>query len=142
MVSGDEAADMYTTHGFPPELFETLAAEHNFTFDWARLSATRWSSTARSRAADKQVELFKTGPLDALKKAMHGTRVPRLRNDRGRRPESSGIIAQDKLCDQVDEVGHEQPIAVVLDQTPFYGESGGQVGDTGEIRRPTASASK
>ncbi len=33
-VSGAEAAEMYTTHGFPPELFETLAAEHNLAFDW------------------------------------------------------------------------------------------------------------
>ncbi len=33
-VSGAEAAEMYTTHGFPPELFETLAAEHNLGFDW------------------------------------------------------------------------------------------------------------
>ena len=33
-VSGVEAAEMYTTHGFPPELFETLAAEHNLGFDW------------------------------------------------------------------------------------------------------------
>jgi len=33
-VSGAEAADMFQTHGFPPELFETLAAERNFTFDW------------------------------------------------------------------------------------------------------------
>ncbi len=34
LVSGREAAELYTTHGFPPELLETLAAEHNFTFDW------------------------------------------------------------------------------------------------------------
>ncbi len=35
MVTGAEAAEMYTTHGFPPELFETMAAEHNLGFDWA-----------------------------------------------------------------------------------------------------------
>src|SRR5262249_21627263 len=33
-VHGAEAAEMYTTHGFPPELFETMAAEHNLGFDW------------------------------------------------------------------------------------------------------------
>ncbi len=34
IVSGAEAADMFQTYGFPPELFETLAAEHNLAFDW------------------------------------------------------------------------------------------------------------
>ena len=34
---GGDAAELYTTYGVPPELFETLAAEHNLAFDWARL---------------------------------------------------------------------------------------------------------
>jgi len=131
MVSGDEAADMYTTHGIPPELFETLAAEHNFTFDWQGYRDAMNKHGEISGGGAKQ-ELFKSSPLDALKKAMHGTEFVGYETLETK-ARVVGIIAQDKLCDLVDEVGHAQPITVVLDKTPFYGESGGQVGDTGEL---------
>ncbi|HVX64797.1 MAG TPA: alanine--tRNA ligase [Pirellulales bacterium] len=131
MVSGHEAADMYTTHGFPPELFETMAAEHNLTFDW---DGYRQAMAEHGEASglDRKLELFKSGPLDALKKAMHGTEFLGYEQTTAA-AKVVGLIAHDRLCDQVDEVNHEDPIVVVLDKTPFYGESGGQVGDSGEI---------
>ena len=131
MVQGKDAFDMYTTHGFPPELFETLAAEHNFTFDWDGYREEMKKHGVIS-GSDKKGELFKTSPLDPLKKVMHGSEFLGYQTTEAS-AKVVGIIAQEKLCDKVDEIGHEQPIVVVLDRTPFYGESGGQVGDTGEI---------
>src|SRR5258708_35712419 len=72
MVAGHEAADMYTTHGFPPELFETLAAEHNFTFDWPGYRKAMEEHGKESGGGRKH-ELFKRGPLDGIKKVMHGS---------------------------------------------------------------------
>jgi alanyl-tRNA synthetase len=131
MVDGREAFDMYTTHGFPPELFETLAAEHNFTFDWDGFRQAM--ETHEKVSGGGQVkELFKTGPLDAIKKVMDGTTFLGYEATEAE-AKVVGLIAQDKLCDSIDEIGHERPIGVVLDRSPFYGESGGQMGDTGEI---------
>jgi alanyl-tRNA synthetase len=136
MVSGEEAADMWTTHGFPPELFETLAAEHNFTFDWDGFRdamVTHAKESGEGRMGD--VMSTASTPLDALVKAQGSTKF--LGYETIESPAKVvGLIANDHLCDKIDEIGHAKPITIVLDQTPFYGESGGQVGDTGEIVGP------
>ncbi len=129
LVRGDDIHFMYDTHGFPPELFEQIAAEHNFTFDWEGF---------RERVKGTGVEepptgpVFPTKPVDALKRA--GYRTQFLGYDTTEAEGSVvGIIAQEHLCDSLEEVGHDQPVTVVLDRSPFYGEAGGQVGDTGEL---------
>jgi alanyl-tRNA synthetase len=133
LVSGADAAEMYQTYGFPPELFETMAAEHNFTFDWDGYQKEMEQHGIVSGGGQRG-ELFKTDPLESLKKAMHGSEFLGYESGTVENARVLGIIAGDKLCDMTDEVNHEQPIVVVLDKTPFYGEMGGQVGDTGTIQ--------
>ena len=135
VVCGAEAADMFQTHGFPPELFETLAAERNLAFDWTGFRAEMEQHGIESGGGQK-VELFRHDPLEALKKALHGSRFLGYDTLEVHDAKVIGIIANDQLCEQIDEVDHEHPIVVVLDQTPFYGEMGGQVGDTGELEGP------
>ena len=137
LVGGREAAELYTTYGFPPELLETLAAERNCSFDWDGFRAAMDAHGQRSGAGTR-VEVFTSGPLDALKKTMHGSEFigyDALETD----GKVIGIIAQGQLCDSLREVGHASPITVVLDRTSFYGESGGQVGDTGSLEWSSGS---
>ncbi|MEE8453078.1 MAG: alanine--tRNA ligase, partial [Thermoguttaceae bacterium] len=131
-VAGSDAFEMYQTYGFPPELFESMAAEHNFTFDWKGFEAEMKRHGEISGSSEKGA-LFKSDPLEALKKAMHGSRFVGHETEETDDAKIVGIIAGEQLCDKADEIGHEQPIVVVLDKTPFYGEMGGQVGDTGEL---------
>jgi len=133
-VPGVDAAELYTTYGFPPELLETLAAERNCSFDWAGFRAAMEEHGLKSGAGTR-VEVFTSGPLDALKKTMHGSEFVGY-DATAATGTVIGIIAQDALCDRLEEVGHETPVTVVLDKTPFYGESGGQVGDTGRLTWP------
>ena len=135
VVSGAEAADMFQTHGFPPELFETLAAERNLAFDWKGFREEMEQHGIESGGGQK-VELFRHDPLEGIKKALHGSRFLGYETLETADAKVIGIIANDQLCDQIDEVDHEHPIVVVLDKTPFYGEMGGQVGDTGTIAGP------
>ncbi len=61
VVSGAEAADMYQTHGFPPELFENLAAERNLAFDWQGFREEMERHGLESGARQRRI-VFKTGP--------------------------------------------------------------------------------
>ena len=70
IVSGGEAADMFQTHGFPPELFETLAGERNLAFDWKGFREEMERHGIESGGGQK-VELFGSGPLDAAKRVIH-----------------------------------------------------------------------
>ena len=134
LVGGSDAAELYTTYGFPPELLETLAAERNCAFDWTGFRESMDAHGQRSGAGNR-AEVFSSGPLDALKKAMHGSQFCGYEKTETN-GKVVGIIAQDRLCETLREVGHTAAVTVVLDQTAFYGESGGQVGDTGWLEWP------
>ncbi|MEL6106349.1 MAG: alanine--tRNA ligase-related protein, partial [Planctomycetota bacterium] len=136
MVPGAEAADMNKTYGVPPELLQTIAAEQNFTFDWAGYNETMDQHAIDSGAGQK--ELFQTGPLETLKEALRET--PFLGYDK---TEANAIIKgiitgggrdgdEGQLLSHVDRPG-ENEFRLILDHSPFYGESGGQIGDTGVI---------
>ncbi|MFV1967768.1 MAG: alanine--tRNA ligase [Pirellulaceae bacterium] len=130
-VVGAAAADLYQTYGVPPEVFETMAAENNLAFDW---DGYRRAMKEHGEASGKVVHsvMGDTGPVDAIKKVLKETPFLGYETE-----EAQGsvkfIIAQHQLCDHLREVGHDHEIIMVLDQSPFYAESGGQVGDSGEI---------
>jgi alanyl-tRNA synthetase len=134
IVPGADAAELYTTYGFPPELLETIAAERNCGFDWDGFRAAMEAHGERS-GAGRSVEVFATGPLDALKETLHGTEFLGYETTEAT-GKVVGIIAQHVLCDELAEVGQGAPVTIILDRTPFYGESGGQVGDTGWLAWP------
>lgn len=137
MVPGEAAADLNKTYGVPPELLQTIAAEQNFTFDWAGYRAAMDQHAKDSGAGQR--ELFQTGPLETLKEALRETPflgyetttaeavVKGIITGSGNRGADEG-----QLLSHLDRPA-ESLLRVVLDRSPFYGEAGGQVGDTGEI---------
>jgi len=134
-VEGDIAAELYQTYGVPPELFEGLAAEHNLAFDWDGYKRAMEKFGEISGKVQHSVMDAK-GPVDSLKHALHSTEFLGYEATQAKAV-VKGIVAgtapEDRLCDCMEEQGHEHAIRVVLDRTPFYGESGGQVGDTGKL---------
>ncbi|MFW6172077.1 MAG: alanine--tRNA ligase, partial [Planctomycetota bacterium] len=130
VVDGDDAAELYSTYGIPPELVESLAVERNFTFD---TEGFRQAMIQHGIDSGKpQGELFKTGPIESLKKVLRKTPFEGYDTEE-LHAEIRGIIAQGQLCDMLSQIGEDEPVQVVLDRTPFYAEAGGQSGDSGEI---------
>jgi alanyl-tRNA synthetase len=134
-VDGGVAAELYQTYGVPPELFESLAAEHNLAFDWQGYHHAMEQHGEASGKVQHAV-MGTRGPIDSLKQALHTSEF--LGYDMTEADAVvKGIIAggppHDHLCDKMEEVGHQNAVRVVLDRTPFYGESGGQVGDSGKL---------
>jgi alanyl-tRNA synthetase len=134
-VDGGVAAELYQTYGVPPELFEALAAEHNLAFDWQGYHQAMAEHGEVSGGA-KHAVMGAKGPIDSLKQALHSTEFLGYGTTEAEAT-VMGIVAgeppHDHLCDKMEEIGHANKVRVVLDRTPFYGESGGQVGDTGRL---------
>jgi alanyl-tRNA synthetase len=130
IVSGKDAADLYTTYGVPPEMVESMAAELNVAFDW---DGYRKAMEEHGEKSGKIADVvFKTGPLEALKKALKTTDFLGYETTEAD-AEIRGIIAQDHLVDSLSQGASDEAAQVVLDRSPFYAESGGQVGDMGFI---------
>ncbi|MFO0924650.1 MAG: alanine--tRNA ligase [Pirellulales bacterium] len=135
MVDGREAATLYQTYGVPPELFQGLAAERNLTFDWDGYKQAMSEHEIISGTGRK--ELFQTGPIETLKEALfrsdflgyETTSAPCvIKGIIVGKPENDRLISTLK-----SDSASSEPVRIVLDRSPFYGESGGQVGDSGVL---------
>jgi alanyl-tRNA synthetase len=137
IVSGPEGAELYQTYGVPPELVEQMATEQGFTFDWPKF---REEMDIHGRTSGKIAEsVFSEGPIEAIKRAVHRTEFLGYQTTSSEAT-IKGIVANlggdEHLCDSLALGETSEPVKLVLDKTPFYGESGGQVGDFGEIVGP------
>ena len=97
VIAGKETADLYTTHGFPPELLEQIGAEHNLQLDWSGFQAAMEEHGLES-GGGKVADVFTHSPVDSLAKAMEPTKF--LGYELTESPAKIvGIIAQDHLCE-------------------------------------------
>ncbi|MDO5308300.1 MAG: alanine--tRNA ligase [Planctomycetia bacterium] len=131
-VQGSDAFEMYQTYGFPPELFETLAGERNYGFDWAGFQKEMERHGELSGTGEKNL-LFKHDPLEGIKKANN---PPEFLGYQTLTVDDAKVIAildGESLLETANSAQYGKKLRVVLNKTPFYGEKGGQVGDVGEI---------
>ena len=135
VIPGEVAWELHATHGFLVEISEALAATHNLAVDRVAFNRLREEHEKTSGAGGFDDSVMAAGPLDALRKDHGGCEFVGYENE-NTTATVWGVIAQGRLVDSLEEVGHADPVGLVLDRTPFYGEAGGQVGDTGTMTGP------
>jgi alanyl-tRNA synthetase len=121
VISGSVAFELSDTYGFPLDLTELMAREIDWTVDTAGFEVALQEQKTRSRAASA----IDTGDWVTLKE--EDTVFTGY--------DETETIAHITKYRKVTAKGKEQ-FQIVLDKTPFYAESGGQVGDTGELVFP------
>jgi alanyl-tRNA synthetase len=128
-MEGRDAFILYDTYGFPLELTQEIAAEHELTVDLAGFEAAMEEQIQRSREAHQTIDLTAPDILNQLESGINSTQF--LGYTLPSSPvQVLTIIANGKQV-ELAEAGAE--VQVMLDQTPFYAESGGQVADRGYL---------
>ena len=129
LISGFKAFELYDTYGFPLELTVEIAEENSISVDVKGFEEEMNAQKERAKAASSNIDLTLEGSLereiDLFKKTVFNGYKSLLSE-----AEIKGIFLDSTLVKQASE---GQKVLIVLDQTTFYGESGGQVGDIGTI---------
>jgi alanyl-tRNA synthetase len=127
VIPGETVFKLYDTFGFPADLTADIARERGLTIDQAGFDAAMEEQRRRSQEASKFGVDLRGGAVVDSRTAFQGYdglesegRVVALLKD--------GVPVQELRAGETGEV--------VLDRTPFYAESGGQVGDTGTLMGP------
>ena len=133
-LSGDKAFKLYDTYGFPIDLTKEILAENNFTVvvDAFQKLMDAQRDRARSARGDMEGEAWKEDIFADIKEATVFVGYNNLEY-------TSNVVAIGKNGERVTSAASGDEVTVLLDETPFYAESGGQVGDTGTIKTDNAT---
>ncbi len=129
-IRGGDVFMLYDTYGFPKELTVEIASERGFSVDLDGFEREMAQQRERARAAAK---FNSGGGMEARAYEQLGSLTSSFVGyDQWRhRSMVAGLLVHGRPEDSASEGGD---VEVILLETPFYGEMGGQVGDTGEIR--------
>ncbi|MBE9055085.1 alanine--tRNA ligase [Sphaerospermopsis sp. LEGE 08334] len=128
-ISGESAFTLYDTYGFPLELTQEIAEEQNLTVDVDGFKAEMQKQVERAKAAHETIDLTVQGSLDKLAEHIHSTEF--IGYTQLAITAKIEVLLVNGISQEEAEAGTE--VQIVLDKTPFYAESGGQIGDKGYI---------
>jgi alanyl-tRNA synthetase len=135
VLPGDSAFKLYDTFGFPFDLTADILRSQGFELDQTGFDTAMGAQRERARAAWK-------GSGDARVDAIYGKLSADIATEFSGYDTLNGESTLRVLLvdgEHRDTATRGEEVEVVVDQTPFYAESGGQLGDRGRLRCPTGS---
>ncbi|MHC4991274.1 MAG: alanine--tRNA ligase, partial [Planctomycetota bacterium] len=137
VIGTEDAFRLHDTYGFPIDLTRVMAEERGMTVDEAGFEERMEEARALSRRGG-EIEQELTLPPDAIAQLHHLNVQPTDDGDKYHgRPVTATVRAiwnGNDFDDEVHPLGKTELVAIVTGRTNFYGEQGGQIGDTGTIR--------
>jgi alanyl-tRNA synthetase len=128
-ISGEDAFTLYDTYGFPLELTQEIAEEVGLTVDEEGFEQEMEEQRKRSQAAHETIDLTVQGSIDKLAEHIHPTEFLGY-TELQLVAKVEAVLVEGKL---VETAGAGTETQIILNQTPFYAESGGQIGDKGYL---------
>ncbi|MFW1925912.1 alanine--tRNA ligase [Acinetobacter ursingii] len=128
VIAGETVFKLYDTYGFPTDLTADIARERDLEIDEVGFEREMEAQRRRARDAGKFAVDY-----NSIVKVEGETQFDGYNATAGQ----GQIVAIYKDGEQVDEVVEGDEALIVLNQTPFYAESGGQIGDTGLFKNET-----
>ncbi len=127
-ISGKDVFRLYDTYGFPVELTEEYAEEEGMNVDHAGFEVEMEEQRERARAARQDVDSMQVqgGVLGEIKEASTFVGYSNLQAE-------GTVVAIVKNGEKVATASEGEEVQVILSETPFYAESGGQIADQGII---------
>jgi alanyl-tRNA synthetase len=132
-ISGNDAFTLYDTFGFPLELTQEVAEENGLTVDATGFEKRMAAQRDRSREAQDTIDLTVQSTLDQLAEQLSETKFIGYTQASGTGEVKALLVEGQAVASAI--AGTQ--VQLVLDQTPFYAESGGQVGDRGILSSDT-----
>ncbi|MGE5652988.1 MAG: alanine--tRNA ligase [Bacillota bacterium] len=126
VLEGEIAFRLHDTYGFPLDLTKELLEEQGLTVDEAGFTYSMNQQRERARAARQDVDAMGVG------RGLRNAGTTKFVGYDGTRSEAS-VVSIIRQNEEVESAGPGDKVEIILDQTPFYAESGGQVGDTGHL---------
>ncbi|TWT09378.1 alanine--tRNA ligase [Planomicrobium sp. CPCC 101079] len=134
-IPGEDAFRLYDTYGFPIELTEEYAEDEGMSVDYAGFEAAMEAQRDRARSARQNVN-----SMQSQSEVLGNIKEPSKFVGYSNTVANAQVVVIIKDGELADSAQEGEEVQVILDQTPFYAESGGQIADRGILSNDLVQA--